>query len=140
MLYYRCNNLSDYLREVVTIRKYFILANNWDIKKGSPAFDDLNQLLKCVGVSFRVVKMKNGYYQVLVDVDENTLRSATTSKAGRPVEHEIDYNTILKMQAAGETNKAIYTKLGMSKSLFYMKMREFKNNNGQCKGVRKCTQ
>lgn len=100
--------------------------------KGKSAIDDLNNLLKCVGVSFCVDKVKTGQ-KLVIDVKEDILRSAITSKAGRPVEHDIDYNTILKMQAAGETNKAIYTKLGMSKSLFYMKMREYKNNNGLIK-------
>ena len=36
-----------------------------------------------------------------------------------------------QMKAEGKTNKQIYTELGISKSLFYLKMREYKNNIGQ---------
>ena len=50
------------------------------------------------------------------------------NKAGRPIEHEIDFEKVQQMKADGKTNKEIYTELGISKSLFYLKMREYKNN------------
>lgn len=49
------------------------------------------------------------------------------NKAGRPIEHEIDFAKVEQMKAEGKTNKQIYTELGISKSLFYLKMRECKN-------------
>lgn len=123
-------------REVVNIKKSFYLASNYNAKKGKPAIDDLNKLLEKVGVSFCVDKVGTGQ-KIFIDVNEDKLNRATTLKAGRPVEHDIDYNTILKMQQNGLSNKEIYTRLNISKSLFYLKMREYKNNIGQCKGVEK---
>lgn len=49
---------------------------------------------------------------------------------GRPVEHEIDFKAVERMQAEGMTNKQIYEKLDISKALFYKRLAEYKNNNG----------
>lgn len=106
-------------REVVTIKKSLDLKAPINGKQKKIIYD-LNNIVGDM-VHFSIVDEK-----LNILVYEEKLKV----KAGRPVEHEFDYNTILKMQEAGETNKAIYTKLGMSKSLFYLKMREYKNNNG----------
>ena len=50
------------------------------------------------------------------------------SKAGRPVKHDFDYSKVEQMKADGKTNKEIYTELGISKALFYLRMKEYKNN------------
>lgn len=50
------------------------------------------------------------------------------NKAGRPIEHNFDIAAVEQMKASGMNNKQIYESLGMSKSLFYLKMREYKNN------------
>ena len=68
--------------------------------------------------------------KIFIEVNEDKLRTATNTKAGRPVEHEIDFEKVQQLKADGKTNKEIYTELGISKSLFYLKMREYKNNNG----------
>ena len=44
-----------------------------------------------------------------------------------------DLSEVEKMKGDGMTNKDIYTKLGISKSLFYLKMKEYKNNTGHKK-------
>lgn len=117
------------IRGVVFIKKNFYLASNFDVAKGKPAIDDLNNMLECVGVHFSIGKVKNGQ-KIFIEVNEDKLRTATNTKAGRPVEHEIDFDLVAKMKADGMTNKQIYEKLDISKSLFYLKMREYKNNNG----------
>ena len=129
MLYYECNILLDYKREVVFIKKNFYLASNFNAAKGQPAIDDLNSMLECVGVHFSIGKVKTGQ-KFFIEVNEDKLRTATNTKAGRPVEHEIDFEKVQQLKADGKTNKEIYTELGISKSLFYLKMREYKNNNG----------
>lgn len=120
---------------MVFIKKNFYLASNFDVKKGQPAIDDLNKMLECVGVQFdiKMVKSKNGNIgkKLFIEVDEDKLRTATNTKAGRPIEHEIDFAEVEQMKAYGMTNKQIYEKLNISKSLFYLKMREYKNNIGQ---------
>ena len=117
------------IREVVFIKKNFYLASNFDVAKGQPAIDDLNNMLECVGVSFSIGKVKTGQ-KIFIEVNEDKLRTATNTKAGRPIKHNFDFAEVEQMKANGMTNKQIYEKLNISKSLFYLKMREYKNNNG----------
>ncbi|MBQ5852120.1 MAG: hypothetical protein IIW54_15115 [Lachnospiraceae bacterium] len=119
------------IREVVFIKKNFYLASTFDVVKGQPAIDDLNNMLECVGVSFSIREIKTGHKKIFIEVDEDKLRTATNTKAGRPIEHKFDIAEIEQMKASGMNNKQIYESLGMSKSLFYLKMREYKNNIGQ---------
>lgn len=118
------------IREVVFIKKNFYLASNFDVAKGQPAIDDLNNMLECVGVSFSIGKVKTGQ-KIFIEVNEEKLRTATNTKAGRPVTKDFNFDLVAKKKAEGKTNKEIYTELGISKSLFYLKMREYKNNIGQ---------
>ena len=108
------------------IKKNFYLASNFDLTKGKPAIDDLNKLLSSVGVKFNAGSVGSGK-KLFITVDEKKLQSATY-KGGRPVEHNINFSEIEQMRVQGLTNKEIYTKLGISKSLFYLKMREYKND------------
>lgn len=124
-----CKNIIGLLKEVVHIRKNFYLASNYNPEKGKNAINDLNSLLDSVGVSFSVSVVGSGK-KLFIEVDEKKLKAATDSKGGRPVEHSIDFLEVEKMKADGMTNKDIYTKLGISKSLFYLKMKEYKNNTG----------
>lgn len=117
------------IREVVFIKKNFYLASNFDMAKGQPAIDDLNSMLECVGVHFKIGKVKTGQ-KIFIEVNEDKLRTATNTKAGRPIKHNFDFAEVEQMKANGMTNKQIYEKLNISKSLFYLKMREYKNNNG----------
>lgn len=123
-------NIIRLLEEVVHIKKNFYLASNYNPKKGQSAIDDLNNLLKNVGVSFSVsvVGMEK---KLFIQVDEKKLKAATDKKVGRPVEHDIDFTIVAQMKDNGMTNKQIYTELGISKSLFYLRMKEYKNNIGQ---------
>ena len=122
-------NFIGLLKEVVYIRKNFYLASNYNPEKGKNAINDLNNLLDSVGVSFSVSVVGSGK-KLFIEVDEKKLKAAIDSKGGRPVEHNIDFSEVEKMKADGMTNKEIYTKLGISKSLFYLKMKEYKNNTG----------
>lgn len=131
MLYYAMSAIYYWtIREVVFIKKNFYLASTFDVAKGRPAIDDLNSMLECVGVNFSIREIKAGHKKLFIEVNEDKLRTATNTKAGRPIEHEIDFDLVAKMKADGMTNKQIYEKLDISKSLFYLKMREYKNNNG----------
>ena len=120
--------IGHYKREVVFIKKNFYLASTFDVAKGRPAIDDLNSMLECVGVNFSIREIKAGHKKLFIEVNEDKLRIATNTKAGRPIKHEIDFAEVEQMKADGKTNKEIYTELGISKSLFYLKMREYKNN------------
>lgn len=108
------------------MKKHFYLARNFDIDKRQKDINYLNELLEEVGVSFRVSKNDIGL-QLDVLVDEETLQQATTKpKLGRPTGYEFDIEKVRQMQSEGKTNKEIYQELGMSKSLFYLRMKEYK--------------
>ena len=113
------------IREVVFIKKNFYLASNFDVVKGQPAIDDLNSMLECVGVHFSIGKVKTGQ-KIFIEVNEDKLRTATNTKAGRPIKHEIDFEKVQQLKADGKTNKEIYTELGVSKALYYLRMKEYK--------------
>lgn len=107
------------------MRKSFLLAWNYDPKKGQGAIDDLNRMLIDVGITFDVEVGDRGK-RLVIDVNESKLRTATTpkGKGGRPLEHRIDWDKVEEMQKDGMTNKQIYETLGISKSLFYTRKRE----------------
>ena len=110
---------------MITIRKslqlsYKYLQYNGD--KANKIVEDLNHLLNDK-VHFSIDE--NGKLNILVY--EEKLKS----KAGRPVGHDFDYSKVEQMKADGKTNKEIYTELGMSKALYYLRMKEYKNNIGQ---------
>ena len=108
------------------MKKHFYLAKNFDIDKRQKDIDYLNDLLEEVGVSFRVSKNDIGL-QLDVLVDESKLQQATTKpNLGRPTGYEFDIEKVKQMKANGRTNKEIYQELGMSKSLFYLRMKEYK--------------
>lgn len=120
------NNDIVHFKGVSYIKKNFYLASNFDLTKGKPAIDDLNKLLSNVGIKFNVATVGSGK-KLFITVDEKKLQSATY-KGGRPVEHNINFSEIEQMRTDGMTNRQIYEKLGISKSLFYLKMREYKND------------
>lgn len=104
----------------------FWLPYRYDIEKGSKYINNLNRVLNPVGVSFYVSQNNEGHKQLNISVDEKKLEKVTSlkSRLGRPIEHKIDFNLIEQMQAEGKKNKEIYAELGISKSLFYKRMRE----------------
>lgn len=114
---------------MIYIKKSFYLSSNYKPELGQSAIDNLNELLGDVGVYFDV---RNGKHEkkLVIIVNEKKLKNNTISKSGRPVEHIIDFEEVEKMKADGMTNKEIYTKLGISKSLFYLRLKEYKNNIG----------
>lgn len=95
-----------------------------DRKKANKIVADLNQLLNGkVEFSVKKEKIKGENKDVLsILVYEENLKS----KAGRPKGHDFDYAKVEQMKAEGKTNKEIYTELGVSKALFYLRMKEYK--------------
>lgn len=105
---------------MITIKKslqlsYKYLQYNGD--KANEIVEDLNHLLNDK-VHFSIDE--KGKLNILVY--EEKLKS----KAGRPVGHDFDYSKVQQMKADGMTNKQIYTELGISKALYYLRMKEYK--------------
>ena len=108
------------IREVVFIRKTIELKTPIDNTQKAV----VKQLNDLVGDTIRFAFTKDN--KLSVTVYEEKLKV----KAGRPVTKNLPLAEVEQMKADGKTNKEIYTELGISKSLFYLKMREYKNNNG----------
>ena len=107
---------------MIDIRKSLQLSEEFmkkDRKKAEKIVKDLNKILNDK-VHFSIDE--KGKLNILVY--EEKLKS----KAGRPTGHDFDYSKVEQMKADGMTNKEIYTKLGISKALFYLRMKEYKNN------------
>ena len=102
---------------MVTIRKSLPISKEFSKKKAEKIVTDLNQLL-------------NGKVQFSIDennkLDILVYEEKLKSKAGRPVGHDFDYSKVEQMKANGMTNKQIYTELVVSKALYYLRMKEYK--------------
>lgn len=104
---------------MIDIKKSFVLDNEYLQKhknQTNNVIKSLNALLN-EKVHFSICDDK-----LFVLVLEENLKS----KAGRPTGHDFDYCKVEQMKADGKTNKQIYTELGISKSLYYLRMREYK--------------
>lgn len=109
---------------MIDIRKSLRLDKKW-LKENKNIVDNIvKELTKVLNgkVQFAIDKDKENNDIVSILVYEENLKS----KAGRPAGYEFDYQQVKQMQDAGMTNKQIYTELGMSKSLFYLRMKEYK--------------
>ena len=105
---------------MIDIRKSLQLSEEFmkkDRKKAEKIVKDLNKILNDK-VHFSIDE--KGKLNILVY--EEKLKS----KAGRPPGHDFDYSKVRQMKANGMTNKQIYTELGISKALFYLRMKEYK--------------
>ena len=105
---------------MIDIRKSLQLSEEFmkkDRKKAEKIVKDLNKILNDK-VHFSIDE--KGKLNILVY--EEKLKS----KAGRPTGHDFDYYKVEQMKADGKSNKEIYTELGVSKALFYLRMKEYK--------------
>lgn len=109
------------------MQKYIWIADKWDDKQAN-AINPLNRMLKDVGVTFSVEPPTGTHRQLVVTIDEDTLDKATKKSSGRP-QREFDYQKVLELKEKGYTNKQIADELGISISLFYLRMKDYKNNN-----------
>ena len=110
------------------MQKTVWIDKEWDDKKAkvTPA---LNRMLKDVGVSFTVrpPQDEEDHKQLVITVDEDTLDKATSKSTGRP-KRAFDYAKALELKEKGLNNKQIAKELNISISLYYLRMREYKNN------------
>lgn len=112
------------------MRKNIAIADDWDDKKAK-VIPALNRMLKDVGVTFTVrppQEKELPHRQLVVTIDEEALDKATRKSTGRP-QREFDYTKVLELKEKRMTNQQIADELGISISLFYLRMREYKNNN-----------
>ena len=110
------------------MKKTVPIADGWDDCKAkvTPA---LNKLLNDVGVSFSIEPPKRNipHRQLVITIDEDKLDKATRKSTGRPAKHEFDYARALELKEKGLPNTQIAKELNISISLYYLRMREYKN-------------
>ena len=108
------------IKKSLQLNEEFVRKNR---KKAEKIVKDLNNIL-----NDKVCFSIDADCKLNILVYEENLKKSKP-KAGRPVLHYFDFEKVEQMKAAGKTNKEIYTELGISKALFYLRMKEYKNNN-----------
>lgn len=109
---------------MIIIKKSLRLDKQW-LKENKNIADNIVKELTKVSngkVQFSIAKDNENNDIISILVYEEKLKS----KAGRPTGHDFDYSKVEQMKADGMTNKEIYEALGISKALFYLRMKEYK--------------
>lgn len=109
---------------MIDIKKSLRLDKQW-LKENKNIADNIVKEL---------TKVSNGKVQFSIDKDNENkdiisilvYEEKLKSKAGRPTGHDFDYAKVEQMKADGKSNKEIYTELGVSKALYYLRMKEYK--------------
>ena len=109
---------------MIDIKKSLRLDKQW-LKENKNIADNIVKEL---------TKVSNGKVQFSIDKDNENkdiisilvYEEKLKSKAGRPTGHDFDYAKVEQMKADGMTNKEIYEALGISKALYYLRMKEYK--------------
>lgn len=107
------------------MQKTVWVSDKWDDKqaKVTPA---LNKMLKDVGVTFSIEPPTGTHRQLVITINEDKLNKATKKSTGRPAKHDFDYAKALELKEKGLPNTQIAQELGISISLLYLRMREYK--------------
>lgn len=112
------------------MHKCFYLSAFYDPLKGKKAINDLNRLLSEIGISFRVNIVNKNTKELNIYINEERLQNATNkAKVGRKPIPDFDFDQIIRWQNEGIKNTEIIERLGVSKALFYKRMKEYKNKN-----------
>ncbi len=105
---------------MIDIKKSLILDKKYLKNNGRTVSQIVKQLNHVLNGKVQFSIDEEGKLNILVY--EEKLKS----KAGRPVGHDFDYSKVQQLKADGKTNKEIYTELGISKALYYLRMKEYK--------------
>jgi hypothetical protein len=105
-------------------------------KDGTQAKDvkELNSELNKIGVHIDFFDLFEGIDYLTISIDEQRLHDAIkpvkpSKPMGRPRQYNFDFELVKQMRSQGMTFKQIYTKLGMSKALFYMHLKEYRKSH-----------
>ena len=110
--------------DIRNYKTYFPLNRKYLQKHGDKANEALEILNRLLGGKVQFVFEKDDYNNDILSI--LAYEEKLKSKAGRPPGHDFDYSKVQQMKADGMTNKQIYTELGISKALYYLRMKEYK--------------
>lgn len=108
-----------------TIRKSYYLHTEKDCN-----LDTVNAALKDLGLNLDIIIDRNQRKRLIIDFNKDLLTPINGNDGilGRH-RKQVDFDAITRMQAEGMTNKQIYEQLGITKSTFYLKMKECRQNS-----------
>ena len=110
--------------DIRNYKTYFPLSRKYLQKHGDKANEALEILNRLLSGKVQFVFEKDDYNNDILSI--LAYEEKLKSKAGRPPGHDFDYSKVQQMKADGMTNKQIYTELGVSKALYYLRMKEYK--------------
>ena len=110
--------------DIRNYKTYFPLNRKYLQKHGDKANEALEILNRLLSGKVQFVFEKDDYNNDILSI--LAYEEKLKSKAGRPPGHDFDYSKVQQMKADGMTNKQIYTELGVSKALYYLRMKEYK--------------
>lgn len=110
-----------------TIRKSYYLHT--DVEENCD-LDALNTALKNLGLNLDIIIDRNQRKRLIIDFNKDLLTPINGNDGilGRH-RKQVDFDAITRMQAEGMTNKQIYEQLGITRSTFYLKMKEYRQNS-----------
>lgn len=91
--------------------------------------DTVNAALKDLGLNLNITTDRNNRKRLIIDFNKEILTpiNGNDGKLGRHLK-KIDFDVIERMKAEGMTNTQIYKRLGIAKSTYYLKLREYNQN------------
>lgn len=88
--------------------------------------DTVNAALKDLGLNLNITTDRNNRKRLIIDFNKEILTpiNGNDGKLGRHLK-KINFDAIERMKAEGMTNTQIYKRLGIAKSTYYLKLREY---------------
>lgn len=80
--------------------------------------DTVNAALKDLGLNLNITTDRNNRKRLIIDFNKEILTPINGN----------DFDAIERMKAEGMTNTQIYKRLGIAKSTYYLKLREYNQN------------
>lgn len=91
--------------------------------------DTVNAALKDLGLNLNITTDRNNRKRLIIDFNKEILTpiNGNDGKLGRHLK-KIDFDAIERMKAEGMTNTQIYKRLGVARSTYYLKLKEYNQN------------
>lgn len=98
-------------------------------KDCNSCLDTVNAAVKDLGLNLNITTDRNNRKRLIIDFNKEILTpiNGNDSKLGRHLK-KIDFDAVERMKAEGMTNAQIYKRLGIAKSTYYLKLKEYNQN------------
>lgn len=91
--------------------------------------DTVNAAIKDLGLNLNITTDRNNRKRLIIDFNKDILTpiNGNDGKLGRHLK-KIDFDAVERMKAEGVANTQIYKQLGIAKSTYYAKLKEYNHN------------